>query len=71
MKEHPLDKKDVGIIPLHDAICGPICSVFLSALRKKNQYHDIKCLFEKVNKIDGENYTEIICVKHLTVNKHD
>ena len=53
LKEHPLDKKDVGIIPIHDIICGSIRSVFLSALRWEiSQYDDIKCLLEKVKKID-------------------
>ena len=26
-------KKDIGIIPIHDVICGPILSMFLSTLR--------------------------------------
>ena len=55
LKEHPLDKKVVGIIPILDVICGPIRSVLLSALRWEiSQYHGIKYLFEKVKKIDGE-----------------
>ena len=55
MKEHPLDKKDVRIIPIHDVICGPIRSVFLSAFRWGiSQYHEIKSLFEKVKKTDQE-----------------
>ena len=51
LKEHPLDKKVVGIIPILDVICGPIRSVLLSAI---SQCHGIKYLFEKVEKIDGE-----------------
>ena len=55
LKEYPLDKKVVGIIPILDVICGPIRSVLLSALRWEiSQYHGIKYLFEKVKKIDGE-----------------
>ena len=63
LKEHRLDKKDFGIIPIHDVICGPVRSVFLSALRWEiSQYHDIKCVFEKVKKIDREKlHRDYLC----------
>ena len=55
LKEHLLEKEDVGIIPIHHAICWSIRLVFLSARRwETRQYNDIKCLFEKAKKIDRE-----------------
>lgn len=59
-------KKDIGIIPIHDVICGPILSMFLSTLRQEiRQYRNIKCLFE-IERLIEKNYTE----KKLKVNEY-
>ena len=68
LKEYEEGKKDVGIFPIYDIICGPLEGEFLGNRKWLfKQYGDIKAYFEAVKKEDRKfQHQQFVCSYHNT-----